>query len=180
MTSSKFLDDCIERSRAYVDRGRRAVADQSLDRLNHRTVEGQWSPAQVFEHMRISHAPYLELVQTALKTLPNDTTNAEVAYSGIGKFLTKAAGPTGNAPAPKKFVPGDGPFPAEVVEAWAGTQMGMIELMEAARGKELNQKCFRNPLVKLFKMNLADAFGIFTEHTQRHIEQIEERAASSC
>lgn len=180
MTSSQFLDECIDKNKRFLDAAVQAVRDLPVDKLNRRTVNGEWSPAQVFKHMVLANTPYEPLVVKALASLPLDSTNQQVQNTWFGSMLGKFAGPTKNVSPPKQMIPGDDQFPASVVQEWAAQQQRLIGLMESAKGKDLNKKCMKNPFMPLFGMNLADCFLVFTEHTDRHVRQIEERAAGSC
>lgn len=180
MTSNPFLDDCIDRNRVCLNKGLSAASDVPEDRLNRQTVGGEWSPAQVYRHLYLSNLPYEALIQAGLKSVPSDSSNPEIQNTWFGRTLAKMSGPGGNAPVPKSFDPGDGPLPASVVDEWAEQYRRIIGMFEACRGKDLNAKVFRNPMMRLFKMNLADCILVLTVHTERHIAQIEERVHGSC
>jgi len=180
MTNSQFIDSCLERNREYLERGRRAADDIPLDRLNHRAVSGFWSPAQIYRHLALANTPYEAKMAMAVKSLPLDATNQQVQTTWFGGFIAKQAGPGTNAPAPRAMVPPDEPLPASVVEEWATQYARLIEVIESAKSRDLNKKFMKNPILPLFSMTLADCILIMTNHTQRHIEQIEQRLAGSC
>ncbi len=181
MTSSQsFFDECIEKSREHLDRALNAVKELSNERLNKRPVSGEWSCAQIFKHLSLSDEPYVQSIKAHLTALPMDATNKPPKHTMIGGMIARATGPGTNAPAPQKLIPQDQPLPQTVVEEWASLQQQLIDLMESARGRDLNIKFIKNPIVSLFKFNLTDCFGILVNHTERHVQQIEERAAGSC
>lgn len=180
MTSNQFLDDCARQNRDFMERGRRAVQDVPLDILNRRTVTADWSPAQIFKHLLLSNDAYVRGLGAAVNGMKTDPSNAPVHHTWFGATLAKYAGPDKNVPAPKQFVPSEEQWPASIVDEWAVQQQKVIELIEASKGKDLNTKCFKNPVMPLFKMTLADCIWLMTTHTDRHIRQIEERAAGSC
>lgn len=180
MTSSQFLESCLERNRDYLSRAVAAVQNLPLDRLNHRNVEGDWSPGQIFRHLILSNDPYMGPLTAAVKTLPVDPTNPPVQNTWFGRKLAEFAGPNKNVPAPKPFVPPDEPVTASVVQEWASQQQKLIDFIEAAKGRDINKKFMKNPVMKMFGMNMADCFLVLTEHTDRHVRQIEERSAGSC
>lgn len=180
MTSSQFLDDCSKRCHEYLERGRRVAMGVPTERLNHRPLSGEWSPAQVYQHLVLADTPYEPLMLDGARSLPMDASNQEVQNTWIGRFIAKQAGPGTNAPAPKAWVPQDAPLPESIVEEWASQFERMIGTIELCRGKDLNTKFMRNPMLTMFKMNMADCILILTNHTERHIGQIEERLAGSC
>lgn len=180
MTSSQFLDQCIADQKNLLQRVENATREVSNERLNQQTVHGDWSPAQVLSHLILSHAPYEAHVKQSLASIPNDSTNAEPRHTWFGAFLSKQAGPGTNIPVPKPFRPGDGPQSPTVLQDWLRQAQSLIEMTEAARGKDLSHKFMRNLMLPLFKMNLADCILLVTKHTERHVLQIEERLAGSC
>lgn len=180
MTSSQFLDQCIADQTNLLQRVENATRDVSNERLNHQTVHGDWSPAQVLSHLILSHSSYEQKVKESLASIPTDPSNAEPRHTWFGATIAKQAGPGTNVPVPKPFRPSDGPQSPTVLQDWMRQAQSLIELTEAARGKDLSYKFMRNAMVPLFKMNLADCILIVTRHTERHVLQIEERLAGSC
>jgi hypothetical protein len=126
----------------------------------------------------LANSRYIAVTERVILGCPAADPETEVALSFIGRFLVRAAGPEGDAPAPAPMHPGP---PDNVdrtrLDDWRGQQMKIAELAGLARGKDLNRKLFRNPYVPLFKMCLADFFRLSVDHTERHVRQIEERAA---
>jgi len=180
MTNTKFIEDCLTKNRDYLHRGIKAGASVPPDRLNLRPIRGEWSPAQVFRHLIMSNGMYEPLIVNGLAALPVDSSNQQVRQTFLGKLLSRQAGPGRFAPVPKQFIPPEEPLPETVVEEWALMQARFIEIVEGAHTKDLNKVFMRNPMFKDIRMNMADCFMLLTNHTQRHIEQIESRVATSC
>lgn len=175
MTSSQFLEAQITKNREYLERGLKSAEGVPLERLNHCPVGENWSPARIYRHLILSNTPYVEIFRRAVNGVPLDSHNSEPELTWFGRNLAKMAGPGTNVPAPKAFEPPEELQTEGVVKEWGDQYLALIELMEQCKGKNLNQKFTRNPMVKVFRMNLADCILLITQHTQRHIEQIEER-----
>lgn len=180
VTADQFVDQCLSECRDLLDRGIQSGNQETEDRLNHRPIGGEWSPAQVYVHMTLANTPYESIVKTGVKTLPAAPGSTELKHTWFGQKLITLAGPGSGAPAPKAFVPPDGALSFSVVDDWANQFQRIIDLFESCKGKDLNLKFTKNPLIKLFSMNMADCIGLVTKHTQNHVEQIETRIASSC
>jgi len=159
-----------------VERVRTAIDGLSEDDLNRAPSPGEWSIAQVIDHMIVSHGSYLAALPSAIQSVgPRD---AEVKLTRIGAFLARVSGPDGDAPVPKPFRPTQSRYPASVFEEWQAQTEELARLFESAKGKDLNRKSLRNPVVKLFGMNIADVMSIAEGHFERHVRQIEARAAA--
>lgn len=143
--------------------------------LNRVTDKGEWSPARVYRHLVLSNDPYIAKMNESLATLPSTSGSKEFKPTWFGGFLAKQAGPGTNVPAPKPLVPEAKEYDASVVSDWAASHEALIGVMERARGKDVVTKCLRNPFLPVFRMSLGDCILIFTNHTERHILQIEER-----
>lgn len=177
MTCREMVDAC---EKAFRDQLARAEAAQkNLDESQWNQTEAKdWSPAQIFEHLVLSNEPYLQKLPAAIAQAGPDDSKP-VHQSWFGKMILKMAGPGGNAPAPKPWIPGPGPFDREVFDRWRAQQERLIALCQTARGKDLSSARVNNPLMKVIRMTLCDCFLILSDHTERHVRQIEERARIS-
>ncbi len=170
----------MARNRDYLERGIRAAEGVPVERLNKKPMDAAWSPAQVYKHLVLTNALYLEKLQVETQGLPLDSSNQQLELSWFGGFLAKQSGPGTNAPSPKALVPPDGMLPGDVVSEWATQQSQLIDLIDGLRNRELNRKFTRNALLPMFRMTLGDVLSILTNHTERHILQIEGRIHGSC
>ncbi|MBS1713250.1 MAG: DinB family protein [Armatimonadetes bacterium] len=174
MTFEELIQTASEKNRDHLERARTAVTGVSEWDLNHKPASGDWSPGQIFRHLVLSNNPYLALLPQATAKAPSAATGI-VRHTKIGGFIARQAGPGTNAPAPKPMVPEEGTFGASTVEEWISGQERLYEAIQNCRGKDLNAKVLRNPMLKLFAMSLGDVLEILTVHTERHVLQIEER-----
>lgn len=174
MNSRELLADYAKANADHVTRVRSALAGKPEDQLNH-SKNGEWSPYQVIEHLNLSNAPYLAKIKSALEGAPKSDAEQGIRHTWLGKVIIKGGGPSGNAPAPKPLVPAPGPYTSQVFERWKQQQEEMLTLAATAAERDLSSIRIPNPFLKIFKMNLADCFAIFKEHTERHVRQIEER-----
>jgi hypothetical protein len=143
--------------------------------LNANPTAATWSPAQVIEHLVLSTSPYLQSIETALLKAERTPGDPPVRYTLFGSVICKAAGPEGNAPAPKALHPRSTTIPITILEEWCRQQEQMLALLNRAAGIDLSRVRVKNPFVRIIPMNLADCFAILTAHTERHVGQIEVR-----
>lgn len=175
MTSKELIDSVRSSAGDHVKRIEAAFDGRTDDHLNRQRTSGEWSPYEVIEHLRLSNAPYHAMMDAVLKSAPAASGDALVRHTMVGRFIIKGAGPSGNVPAPKAFVPAKSVYSRELYEVWKKQQETLQRLCDEAEGKDLMSTRVRNPLVKFLRLNLADCFAILDQHTERHVRQIEER-----
>ena len=121
----------------------------------------------------LGNAAYFPALEAAVPASKPGGTH-EARSTLFGRLLLKAAGPAGNAPAPKALIPDAGPYDRKTVsERWLSDQARFGRWLESVRDVDLSRTKIRNPLVPLFRMNLVDCVLVLTEHTERHVRQIE-------
>ena len=173
---------CAEMRNLWIERNeqmttRLLALTSGLDEqtLNTSPDPSLWSPAQVVEHLVLTNRPYLQLMGTALQTAARVSDDPPVHLSFFGRILCKAAGPDGNAPAPKALHPRTTPIPITILQEWQDQQRQLRMLLDKSAGIDLSGIRVWNPLVRIIPMNLADCFALLTTHTERHLNQIAER-----
>lgn len=175
MTRREFLESYPTRLQAKVDRGMKAVQGLSEEEINQQPEKGVWSCAQVMEHMLIVHGSYLEAL-LKLPELPQSDPSAEVRFTFWGRQIVKHGGPDGKMPAPKSMHP-----PARLepgtAERWREQSEKFIEVASGWMDRSIESYRIPDPPFPLIKLSLADMLEIIAEHTERHVRQIEERAA---
>ncbi len=173
MESDAFLESVESRLRDLTARGVALDSRIGSSQWDWSPGPNKWSAGQIFRHMVLANRPYVDRIPAAVDRVPRSERNEQPRFTLFGRFLIRAAGPTGNAPAPKALDPGPGPIPRESFAEWQAQNETLIGLCEAARGKRLDVLALRNQLLPLFRMTLADCFELIAEHTERHIAQIE-------
>jgi len=149
----------------------RAAFDRLEGNLLNRPIPpSQWSPLQILDHLLRANGPYLELLRAANPPVGG---NAPVKHSFIGKWLMKAAGPGGNAPAPPALRPSPGPLERTLVDRYLAQTAKLTAAVAKLTGRTLDSYRISSPFANLIKLNLADVLAITIEHTERHVGQIE-------
>ena len=175
MNCAESLAIWRERNQEMTTRVRRLTSNLDAEALNRHPEPSIWSPAQVVEHMVLTNRLYLRLIETALQNAERAAIDHPIHFSFFGKILSKAAGPGGNAPAPKELHPRTAVISTAILEEWEQQQTQLLSLMDQAAGVNLARIRVQNPLLRIIPMNLADCFEILTVHTERHVKQIQER-----
>lgn len=156
-------------------RTQRALAGLSATHFTTVPPDAGWSVAQVFEHLCVANADYLE------HTLPEGVAKARQSRHGtrdwkpslLGGLLIASMRETSRTrlPSPKPWRVGR----AVRTEVVKGFLAGIAQLREHVR--ELDGSDLRvgvaSPLSPLLRMNIGDACVILVEHTHRHLAQVE-------
>ena len=175
MDTREAINGWKEHTLALSTRLDNAIRGLSQARLNQPPANGDWSPAQVAEHVVMANRPYLDIMSKALNEASRDSAIAPIKFTFFGRALMKVAGPDGNAPAPKMLQPRKGENSSEIFDELRDQLTRLHTLLEKSDGVNLSAVRVSNPFFGLIRMNLADCYGIFTQHTERHVRQIEER-----
>lgn len=171
MTCAERVEQTLAKLDDIEARVRKVFDEMSDEAMNRPGPPSNWSPAMILDHLMIVDGPYLAKIR-ALGELPPGG-DAEVRYSWLGKFLMKAGGPRGNAPAPKSMTPASGPRTRAVVDRYLEHLAESRVLAERFRGVDLNRLRVPNPFMPIFRMTMGDVLGLMAEHKERHIQQIE-------
>jgi hypothetical protein len=174
-TNSAFLADCKHRMEQVTQRMLKAVSGIDEAAFNRRPDSNTWSPGQVVDHLVVSNRDYIPAIKSAIFAAQKSDADGQVHFSFFGKQIIKAAGPNGNAPAPRKLWPRSSRIDPEVIEIWKLQQEQIVRMMDQAAGMDLSRVKLRNPLITWIPMNLADCFEILTAHSERHVAQVEQR-----
>lgn len=98
-----------------------------------------------------------------------------VSHTRFGNLIIKACQPGASSPVPKPFLPVASKYDQAVIDRFVAVHQRMLTRIDEASGKDLIAGKVPVPLMKLFKMNLADIFEIAAAHAEYHLAQIEQR-----
>ena len=137
----------------------------------------QWSILQIVDHLVVTHKLYNEKLRAAIDSAGPGSDEALYSPTWIGRTLRKAAGPGGNAPAPKMFHPRKNPPPDvfdELIRQWRE----LMDLCDACAGKAVMRPTISTPMSPVPKMSVVDALLLHADHGVRHIGQMSDRKAA--
>lgn len=174
MTCKTLVTNLLQKNEELLHRGIVVTQDVSGDQLNI-ALGNEWSPAQVFDHLTLGNAIYIQTIQSGLDSAKTIGEDLEARGTWFGRIIEKGAGPNGNAPVPKSIRPRSGFIEKTIVDKWVDQQREIIRLLNVSKDKNIRSAYVKNPFFKLIRMNLVDCLRIITAHTERHVAQIEER-----
>lgn len=171
MTCLELIASCKGRMEQLDARARGAFERMEDERMNAAIPPSSWSPAQILVHLMKANEPYLRVLGAVIDAAPQG--ESEVKFSRVGQFLIKVGGPGGNVPAPKQMIPPADRHPRTILDDYLAQTAELRVMFGRAEGKDINQARLNNPFVPIFRMTVADVFEVATQHTERHIGQIE-------
>jgi hypothetical protein len=169
---NQWLEERAREVRASIATIAELRAELSDLQLAWRPPDGGWSIAQVFEHLIISDASYLERMRAMVDHGKRGDTPWKPTFGG--GLLIKTVSPANRrkTSAPRIYRPPAEPR-ARVVEAYLALRTNFLELIERADGVDLRRNRMVSPVTWLMRPNLGDAIMVLTVHTQRHLQQID-------
>ena len=145
-------------------------------KLIYQTHPEKWSVVQVLEHMNAYGRYYLPAID---KAIAFKSAEPSVWFNSgfLGNYFTKSMKPTNVYEVKNKMKTMKAyTFPNSlnvetVVKEFLGQQDRLIQLMEVARGRDLNSIRIPITISKMVKLKLGDVFRFLVAHEQRHMIQ---------
>ena len=166
-----WLDERANEVRASIDAFRKLESELAYLQLGWRPPDGGWSIAQVVEHLILTDEPYNTIIPALLANAPRGGSPYKPGF--FGKIIIDAVRPQQpkKTKAFKGFKPGPEPR-ANAIADYIKIRERLLESIEQSKGVDLNRVRMKSPVLGLIRYNLGDAFMILTQHTLRHLEQI--------
>lgn len=135
---------------------------------------GGWSIAQCLEHLNTYGAYYLPLFEKSLAASQEDLSVEIIKSTWLGKLAIDSMNPEKGK---KKFKAMKGHIPEVALDAKAvvaefiNQQEQLLQILRAAKTKNIQKIKIPISIAKFLKLHLADALQFLIIHNQRHIQQ---------
>lgn len=153
-----------------------STADKN--KLVYCTEKGRWSVVQVLEHLNAYNRLYLPVIERELSIITYTDSDAIWFNSGYwGEKFTKMMKPSNvfevkNKMKTQKMMSFPNSLNVDTVLAeFLAGQDKLLQLLERAKGKDLEKIHIPISLTKLIKLRLGDTFRFLIAHEQRHMIQ---------
>jgi uncharacterized damage-inducible protein DinB len=146
------------------------------DALLIQPIPGQWSVAQVLEHLNSYGRYYLPAIDKAM-SFSNSQREAWFNSGVLGNYFTNMMKPKtvfevkNKMKAPKDHSPQPQLDADKVIEEFLEQQQRLLRQLEAAKNKSLGSIRVPISITKLLKLKLGDTFRFLIAHEQRHFIQ---------
>jgi hypothetical protein len=145
-------------------------------KLGYSAKEGNWSVAQVIDHLNKYSRHYLPLIEKAMVHIPKET-NAWFVPGFWGNYFTKMMMPKNVYEIKNKMKTGKF-FSAEksvniesVFNEFLQHQSKLLQLLEIAKRRNLNTIHIPVTVSRFIRLKLGDLFRFLVAHEQRHMIQ---------
>ena len=151
---------------------------QGMDKIKlaYPLAEGKWTAVQALEHLNMYGRYYLPAIEKAMSLNPGG--KAAWFNSGrMGDYFTNMMKPknvyqvTNKMKAPKGYAPPVALNTEKVLSEFTEQQEKLLQLLETARERNLNDIRVPITLSRLVKLRLGDTFRFLVAHEQRHMVQ---------
>jgi uncharacterized damage-inducible protein DinB len=145
-------------------------------KLSYPPEEGKWSAAQALEHLNMYNRYYLPAIEKAMVHIPKEV-NAWFVPGFFGNYFTKMMMPKNvyevknRMKAMKGYRPDRGINVEGVFKEFYEHQNKLIQLLETARKRNLEQVRVPTSISTMIRLKLGDVFRFLIAHEQRHMIQ---------
>ncbi len=153
-------------------RARALVNGLDAQKLAQKPPDGGWSIAEIFEHLCIADASYVEGCLPPAIAKAKGKAGKPWKSSLFGGWVRNALANLGKSLRAPKIYRVEQPPRADVVEQWFVLVRKLRALVKSARDADLNTR-LSSPVSKLIRISLGDALAIPVVHGQRHLAQVE-------
>jgi hypothetical protein len=138
--------------------------------------EGKWSAAQAIEHLNMYSRYYLPAMEKAMVHIPKEV-NAWFVPGFFGNYFTNSMMPKNvyeiknKMKTPRAYRPDRGVNVEAVFKEFFEHQNKLLQLLETARKRNLEQVRVPISISKFIRLKLGDTFRFLIAHEQRHMIQ---------
>lgn len=171
MKQSEHLQRCIALFDQQIEGVKENLLDLDREVLLAPPATGDWTIAQIAEHLRISGQSYEGPLTNYFRSAPKRDGDPDFKESWLGAIILKKAGPGGKAPVPKMFEPSKVSDPDAIRKLLTSLEK-LREIAASGRGLELGKIAISSPAMPILKFSAGDVLIINAMHGQRHLGQI--------
>lgn len=145
-------------------------------KLSYCMKEGQWSVAQILEHLNAYNRYYLPAIEKGMTPVAREM-NAWFVSGFWGNYFTKMMMPTNvyevknKMKAMKSYSPDKSVNVETVFNEFLEHQHKLLHMLELAKRRNLNTVKIPVSISKLIRFKLGDTFRFLIAHEQRHMIQ---------
>ncbi|HEY8223720.1 MAG TPA: DinB family protein [Pyrinomonadaceae bacterium] len=147
----------------------------TAEQLNWKPSTNEWSVAQCFEHLIMSNAGYLPLIEKIARGEHKSSMKERmpVLPRFFGTMVLKAVQPQSQRKfkAGRGFQPSTSSIGSDIIKRFNAQQAELAERMRSTDGMDLRKIIVTSPVSSFVTYSLLDAFRIVVAHEQRHLAQ---------
>lgn len=173
---SEELIDQLEADVRHLIAAAEHLQQADAVKLSYPPAEGKWSAAQALEHLNMYNRYYLPMIEKAMVHIPKEV-NAWFVPGFLGNYFTNMMMPKNvyeiknKMKAMRSFRPDRGVNVEGVFKEFIEHQKKLLQLLETARKRNLEQVRIPISISKMIRLKLGDVFRFLVAHEQRHMIQ---------
>lgn len=173
---SEMIDKACSDLAAVADDAKAIFGDMTVEPLNWKPSEKEWSIAQCFDHLIVTHSLYFaecEKVSTG-GYKPTFWQKVSPLSGFFGRFLIKSLDPrnTKKMKTTAKAFPSASEIGGDIIERFVEHQRQMIETVQKFPATlDLEKTIVTSPLLGFVTYSLADTLTFLPMHCRRHFDQ---------
>lgn len=174
MKAEILIADLIERTKDNLNRAEK-LKPLSDKKLNYKADAETWSILECLEHLNLYGDFYLPEISSRIASSKYGK-SADFKTGLIGDYFAKMLLPRERLNKMKTFKvmnPNGSALSRKVIDKFIRQQQQLLELLDKARGVDLNKTKTSISIAKWIKLKLGDTFRVVIYHNQRHIRQAE-------
>lgn len=182
LESDALIDDLLAEVDRIAEEARASFAGLGHEPLTWRPRPDRWSIGECLAHLVRINQLYRDRIAPELAEARARGLYARRSLRGtwFGRWFTRAVGPMGRRmPTPPLFQPREEIVDGDAVAAFLSEQRRLRDLVEAARGLDLDAIRLSSPSSALLRFRAGDALRMLVEHEKRHLAQAQRVTAET-
>lgn len=172
---SDEINNLIANVKIISDEVRETFGNLSVEQLNWKPNEKEWSVGQCFDHLITTNDLYIDKIQPVADGTHRNNWFSMIPFSTdiVGRLLKKAVSPDSARKIKtfKMFEASTSDISESIIEDFYKNQEQIVSLMEAAKTLDTRKIKIPEPISPLVNIRLFDAFEVMIIHEKRHFNQ---------
>ncbi len=175
--SNADVGNLLREAKAVTSETEIEFAQLSVEQLNWKPSDGEWSVGQCFDHLITTNLAMFPQIDEVIRGEKGQSfwENLPVVPGLWGKFIISRARPetVAKSKAPRVFEPSQSEIGGDIIARFIEHQATFAEKLEATAKVELSETRVTSPVAKFVTYSLLDALRILVFHERRHFNQAE-------
>lgn len=172
---NKELAQLVDQLQRVSQETEHSFGNLTPEQLNWKPSANEWSIAQCFEHLIVSNAGYLPLIEKIARGehQPSLKERVPVLPRFFGTMVLKAVQPQGKRKfkAGRGFQPSTSSISSDIIPRFITQQAQLADRMRSTEHLDLGNIIVTSPVASFVTYSLLSAYRIVVAHEQRHLAQ---------
>ncbi|WP_224744174.1 DinB family protein [Pontibacter aquaedesilientis] len=150
-----------------------SFAPMDLSLLLHKPAPDSWSILECLEHLNRYSRYYNPALAKAIASNSGGNFLQTISYSWLGKKSLDMVRPDNGKKNTtlKRMNPNDSQLGRQTLEEFLDHQTELLQLLDKAKGANLNKKAIPVEFFKLLKLRIGETLEFMVLHQERHLQQ---------